>query len=231
MKVALIGGGNIGSSVVKGLVKSGIVQPEDMTVTNIIMEAIQPLKDEFGVRITTDNRQAIRDSEIVIVALKPYVGPRVLEELKDSFEPGRHILISFISGKTIAELKAIVGNIPLFRVMPNTAAEFCESLTAVAHAGESEENKAKVSRLFSKMGLCIEIPETMMPAVTVLASCGTAFALRFSGRWLREVSRSASVRHRLIRLLPRLCSVLQNSFWRRGIIRKGKSIRYVLLRA
>lgn len=179
MKVALIGGGNIGSSVVKGLVKSGIVQPEDMTVTNIIMEAIQPLKEEFGVRITTDNRQAIRDSEIVIVALKPYVGPRVLEELKDFFEPGRHILISFISGKTIAELKAIVGNIPLFRVMPNTAAEFCESLTAVAQAGESEENKAKVSHLFSKMGLCIEIPETMMPAVTVLASCGTAFALRF----------------------------------------------------
>lgn len=176
----MIGGGNIGSAVAKGLVKSGIVRPEDMTVTNIVLDAVQPLKDEFGIRITTDNRQAIRDSEIIIMALKPYVGPRVLAELKDCFEPGRHILVSFISGKTIAELKSITGNnMPLFRVMPNTAAEFCESLTAIAQEGESEENKKKITHLFSKMGLCIEIPETMMPAVTVLASCGTAFALRF----------------------------------------------------
>lgn len=179
LKVAVIGGGNIGSSVAKGLVKSGTVGAGEMTVTNIVLDVIQPLEDELGIRITTDNRQAIRESDIVIVALKPYVGPHVLQDLKDCFDPQRHILVSFISGKTIAELKSIVGEVPLFRVMPNTAAEFCESVTAIAQNGESEENKAKVTYLFSKMGLCMEVPEALMPAVTVLASCGTAFALRF----------------------------------------------------
>ena len=179
LKVAVIGGGNIGSSVAKGLIKSGRVKPENMIVTNISLEVIEPLREELNVRITTDNRLAIRESDVIIVALKPYIGPRVLADLKDCFETGRHILISFISGKTIAELKAIVGNIPLFRVMPNTAAEFCESVIAIAQEGETAEHAERIRYLFGKMGLCMEVPEVLMPAVTVLASCGTAFALRF----------------------------------------------------
>lgn len=180
LKVAIIGGGNIGSSVAQGLIKSGVIKPENMIVTNLLLEVIQPLHDELGITIMTDNREAIQKSDIVIVALKPYVGPKVLADLKDCFDAKRHIIVSFISGKTISELKSIVnGGVPLFRVMPNTAAEFCESMTAIACDKESDENLKKVEYLFSGMGLSMVISEGLMPAVTVLASCGTAFALRF----------------------------------------------------
>ncbi|MBL7877757.1 MAG: NAD(P)-binding domain-containing protein, partial [Cyclobacteriaceae bacterium] len=120
-KIAIIGGGNLGIAMAEGLLKSGFTKAGDLTVTRRTLAHLQSLKAQ-GVTITDNNQKAIESSEVIIVALKPYNVREVLEGLKNSFDPSRHIVISVVTGVSLMDLSAIIGSkIPLFRAMPNTA--------------------------------------------------------------------------------------------------------------
>ncbi|TAJ15749.1 pyrroline-5-carboxylate reductase [Marinilabiliaceae bacterium JC017] len=177
--IAILGGGNLGSSIAKGLVKSGFVPANDITVTNLELSFIQHLKDDEGINITTDNIEAINNSEIVIVAVKPTAANAILNEVKDALKKGTHVLISVISGFKLSELEAILGDIPVIRAMPNTAIAIQESMTAVSFNEKGLAYKDTVIEIFDQLGNTVVIPESQMPAATVLGSCGIAFALRF----------------------------------------------------
>lgn len=177
--IAIIGGGNLGSSIAKGIVTSGLLKASQITVTNLELSMIQPLHDEIGVNITTDNLAAIKNAEIVIVAVKPAVAKIVLSEIKDSIVSGNQVLISVISGIKLHDLEDILGDIPVIRVMPNTAIAIRESMTALAFNEKGLAHKDEVVEIFDQLGTTMVIPDSQMPAFTVLASCGIAFALRF----------------------------------------------------
>jgi pyrroline-5-carboxylate reductase len=178
-KITIIGGGNLGSSIAIGLVKSGLLKPEQITVTNLELQLIQYLKDEIGVNITTNNLEAINNSEIIIVAVKPTVAKTLLGDIKDSLQKDKHVLISVISGIKIQDLENILDNVPIIRAMPNTAIAIRESITALSFNEKGLEYKDEVVEIFNQLGTTMIIPESKMPAATVLASCGIAFALRF----------------------------------------------------
>ncbi|MBK3519294.1 pyrroline-5-carboxylate reductase [Carboxylicivirga marina] len=177
--IAILGGGNLGSSIAKGLVKSGLMTPEQITITNLELELIQHLKDEDGFNITTDNVSAIEGAEIVIVAVKPTAAMALLNQVKEVLTSGNHVLISVISGVKIHDLEEVLGNMPIIRVMPNTAIAIQESMTALSFNEKGLEYKNEVVNIFDQLGSTMVIPEAQMPAATVLASCGIAFALRF----------------------------------------------------
>lgn len=177
--IAILGGGNLGTSIAKGLVKSGMLRPAQITITNIDLELIRHLKEEDGFNITTNNREAVNDAEIVIVAVKPTAAEFLLNEIKDSIQEGSHVLISVISGVKLDKLEAIMGDMPIIRAMPNTAIAIQESMTALSFNTKGLEYKEKVVKLFDQLGSTMVVPEVQMPAATVLASCGIAFALRF----------------------------------------------------
>jgi pyrroline-5-carboxylate reductase len=178
-KIAIIGGGNLGAAIAEGLIKSQFVAPQQITVTRRNVAALQPL-ETLGVTVTSDNQQAIQNSEVIIVALKPYNVKEVLESLKKNFDPKRHVIISVVTGIFLKDLGAIVDHgVPIFRAMPNTAIAIQESVTCICHQGASAEQVKYVTDLFDQLGITIAIDEKLMDAATVLGACGIAYALRF----------------------------------------------------
>jgi len=178
-RIAIIGGGNLGAAIAEGLIKSKFISPDLITVTRRNVEAIQGLK-ALGVKVTSNNAEAIENSDVVIVALKPYNVKDVLSGLKDKFDPKRHIVISVVTGILLKDLSAIVdAGVPIFRAMPNTAIAIQESVTCLCQSGASKEQISYVTDLFDQLGITIAIDEKLMDAATVLGACGIAFALRF----------------------------------------------------
>lgn len=178
-RITIIGGGNLGIAMAEGLLKSSFATPQQITVTRRTLERLQPLK-EAGVTITDNNAEAIKNGDVIIVALKPYNVKEVLQGLKSAFDPKRHIIISVVTGVSLQELTDITGNeVPVFRAMPNTAIAIQESVTCLCslHATNAQVNY--VTDLFSKLGISISIDEKLMDAATVLGACGIAYALRF----------------------------------------------------
>lgn len=178
-RIAIIGGGNLGAAIAEGLIKSKFVGAQQITVTRRNTEALRGLAAQ-GVTVTSDNAVAIRSSEVIIVALKPYNVKDVLEGLKTNFDASKHIVISVVTGIFLKDLANIVtGGVPIFRAMPNTAIAIQESVTCLCHQGASSAQVDYVTDLFNQLGISIAIDEKLMDAATVLGACGIAYALRF----------------------------------------------------
>lgn len=178
-KIAIIGGGNLGVAIAEGLIKSRFITPSQITVTRRNLDSLKPLKD-LGVNTTSNNQEAVQNSNIIIVALKPYNVREVLEGLKEYFQPRQHVVISVVTGVFLKDLRSIIdGGVPLFRAMPNTAIAIQESVTCLCHQGATTEQVSYVTDLFSQLGISINIDEKLMDAATVLGACGIAYALRF----------------------------------------------------
>lgn len=178
-RIAIIGGGNLGAAIAEGLIKSNFVEAGSITVTRRNLDPLLPLKS-LGVHITRDNHEAVANSDVILVALKPYNVAEILEGLKKSFDPGRHIIISVVTGVLLEDISKMVGaGIPIFRAMPNTAIAIRESVTCLCQYGATQEQIEYVTELFSQLGVSIAIDEKLMDAATVLGACGIAYALRF----------------------------------------------------
>lgn len=178
-KIAILGGGNLGGAIAEGLIKSQFVSSEQITVTRRNVDAISHLK-ALGITVTNDNDAAIRNSDVIIVALKPYNVKEVLDGVKKSFDPAKHILVSVVTGVFLKDLASIVDTgMPIFRAMPNTAIAIQESVTCICQTRASEEQIRYVTDLFNQLGITIPIDEKLMDAATVLGACGIAYALRF----------------------------------------------------
>jgi pyrroline-5-carboxylate reductase len=177
-KIAIIGVGNMGGAIAKGLLKSGSVQANNIFVSDR-KESILDEMRVMGINICHDNKEAVKSADVVIVAVKPYHIESVVEEIKKELTPEK-IFISIVAGVGIEELGKMAGKeIPIFRVMPNTAIALQESLTCISANGFTEKYKGFVKELFDKLGKTVEIPEELMAAATVLSSCGIAYALRY----------------------------------------------------
>lgn len=179
MKVAILGGGNIGSSIAKGMVQSGVVSPQELTVTRRRVELLEEL-ERTGLQTHDDNAKAVSDSNIVIIAVQPQQLNALLREIKAELDPKRHSVISVVTGVGITEIQELIGNeIPLFRAMPNTAIAIQESMTCLSTNNGSEDQKKLVLSIFEKLGKAILIQEELMQAATVGAACGIAYSLRY----------------------------------------------------
>ena len=177
-KIAIIGGGNLGTAIAEGLIISGEVLASNLYVTRRRAGLLSSLKD-IGINVGSDNQEAVKKSDIVILAVKPYQLIEILKGLTPQLTSGK-IVISLVAGIDLNELSLITGkDVPLFRAMPNTAIALQESMTLISTNGSGEEHKQLVVDLFNKMGKTAIIPDELMAAATVLAACGIAYALRY----------------------------------------------------
>jgi pyrroline-5-carboxylate reductase len=176
--IGIIGVGNMGGAIVTGLLKSGFVEAADVFVSDRKESALSEMK-KMGVNTSEENLLVAQNADVLILAVKPYHVELVIQEIKPALHPGK-ILISIVAGVGIEELGEMAGKeIPIFRVMPNTAIALRESLTCISSNGNSAAHRDYVIELFDKLGKTIEIPEELMAAATVLSSCGIAYALRY----------------------------------------------------
>lgn len=178
-QITIIGGGNLGVSISKGLLKL-----ENFSYDNIVISEkrdlrIEFLKKEGFKKIFKNNKDAINDSNIIIISVKPQQMKDVLNEIKDYINPTEQIVLSTVTGFSLDEMSKILTDIPMARIMPNTAIEIKESMTCISFRNTNKDHEDTIINLFNKLGKVIVLQEDLLDAVTVLGACGIAFALRF----------------------------------------------------
>lgn len=177
-EIAIIGGGNIGTAIARGLVGVKKYGPEQIIITRRQVDKLAELSRR-GFQVQADNRDAVRRAGHIVIAVLPQQLAEVLEVIAPELQVGRHQIVSIVSGVSIGEISKLIGkDIPVVRAMPNTAAEIGESMTCLAAPAGAEEALAFASELFNTVGETMVINEELMTAATALAACGVAFFLR-----------------------------------------------------
>lgn len=177
-RIAIIGCGNLGKTIAHGLLDDGF-NPDALTLTRRNTTLLQDMERK-GVQVTSDNLEAVNTSDVVVLAVKPYNVEPILKEMSGSLEVGRHTLVCLATGITLEELSTWSGKeLPIFRAMPNTAADVNESMTLICDKGASPAQREAITQLFDKIGSTLYIDESLMEAATILGACGIAYVLRF----------------------------------------------------
>jgi pyrroline-5-carboxylate reductase len=178
-KIAIIGGGNLGTAIAEGLIQSKFVLPKQILITKRNITTLHELERK-GVLVSDKNEEALRYADLVILAVKPFQVNDVLASLRKEFKEEKHILVSVVTGVSIEHLSTAVGKkVPVLRAMPNTAIAIQQSMTCISAKGASEDQVQYVADIFNQLGKTVRIDEKLMDAATVLGACGTAFAMRY----------------------------------------------------
>jgi len=179
MKVAIIGAGNMGGAIAKGLAQGKKMLAEDIIVSNPSQGKLDALKAAYPtLQTTNNNQQAAKDADMVILAVKPWFVEQVLEEIKLS---KNQVLISVAAGISFEQLAKYTGQplMTMFRLIPNTAISLLESTTIIASYNASKQQEQLMLDIFNDMGLSLLVPEEKMAACTSITSCGIAYALKY----------------------------------------------------
>lgn len=177
-KIAIIGCGNLGLTIAHGLLDDGF-EPTNLIATRRNTQSLSELADK-GVTVTSNNSEAAAQATVVVLAVKPYNVEPILKEISGSLEVGKHTLVCLATGITLEELSKWSGKqLPIFRAMPNTAADVNESMTLICETDASSEQRNSITQLFDKIGSTLYIDENLMEAATILGACGIAYVLRF----------------------------------------------------
>ncbi len=173
-KLGVIGAGNIAGAIVKGVVKTGTVSAGDIIVSDIHEGKLDSLR-QLGVATTLSNIEAAKDSEIVLLAVKPNIAAKVLTELRPCI--GGKLLVSVAAGFTRKMISDIVGDdVRIVRTMPNVPALVNEGMTVLCRTDNvSDEDFAEVMKIFNAIGKTTVLDEALFDAATATNGSGPAY--------------------------------------------------------
>jgi pyrroline-5-carboxylate reductase len=176
-KITIIGAGNLGTSLVKGLIDSEIYLPSNFHLTRRNVSKLEKYK-ALGCKVSSSNIEGVQGTDIVIISVLPQKINDVLDELKEVLKPNQ-LLVSLVSGVKVSQMQEIIGvQIPIVRAMPNTAIAIRESMTCICTTKDFSERLNQVVELFEHVGESVVINEEQMTSATALCACGIAFFLR-----------------------------------------------------
>lgn len=182
MKITIIGAGNMGGATAIGLAKGGLVSPEDITATAKHQSTLDKFSP-YGIKTSLDNVEASKGADIVMLVVKPWFVEGVVNEIKDSLDYSKQIVICMAAGIPSSNLLSWLdkdGNVPsLLYVIPNTAIEILQSMSFVSPINATSEQTECIKKIFESAGSTLVVPEKNLSAGTALASCGIAFAMRY----------------------------------------------------
>jgi len=175
-KVGFIGAGNMGEALIKGLVAANLVRPEAIYASDVRLERLKALDQQYGIRLLADNAELVRQVDIVILAVKPQIMAPALRQIASAVTK-KKLLISIAAGVSTTTIRAALGKAArLIRVMPNTPALVLEGVTAVAKAEGLEPGDLDTAgEIFSAVGRVVVLDEELMDAVTGLSGSGPAY--------------------------------------------------------
>jgi len=178
--LGVIGAGNMGSALVKGIVRAGALAPDKIVVADPDGSRSAALCKESGVRRAKANTEVARDSEYVVLAVKPGVIGPVTQEIAGELGE-EQTLVSLAAGVPLSRIREKLGAArpALVRVMPNTPALVGAGMFAVSAPGVAEERVARLTEFLSAVGEVVQVREELMDAVTGLSGSGPAFVFVF----------------------------------------------------
>lgn len=177
MKIAVIGAGNMGGAIIRGLVACRRLAPEDVTAVAVHDKTLHVMR-ALGVQATADAAQAVTDADIVLLAVKPWLVESVAAQTASAVRADA-LIGSVAAGIGFETLTSHFGDKPLFRIMPNTAVTVGEGMTFISSRSASAEQAQVMTSLFEPLGMVMEVPEKQFEGCMALASCGIAYALRY----------------------------------------------------
>lgn len=189
MKITIIGAGNIGGAIARGLAKGNMFKASDITCTaqsEATLDKMKAANPDFVVSL--DNIEAVKGADIIVIAVKPWRVEEIVDQIKGVLDSDKQIIVSVAAGITFETLNTYLTKKTsyedwvtpaLFRIMPNTAIEVLSSMTFVSAHNASKEQCDLIVSIFNELGNAMLVEERLMGAGTALASSGIAFALRY----------------------------------------------------
>jgi len=174
--IAILGAGNMGSALLKGIIKAKLTPPRKIVACDINKEKLQMLSNEWKVRTTTDLNEAVKGADIILLCVKPQTLPKALEVVKKSIRVDQ-LIISIVAGMRIASIQQMLNvNVGIVRTMPNIAATVDEGAAALAFGQFVTHEQQKIAKaIFEAVGEVVVTSEDQLDAVTGLSGSGPAY--------------------------------------------------------
>lgn len=178
MNIGIIGIGNMGGAILKGLVESQFMNGENINVFEINKMAIKKIK--HNINVFSNEIELVRNSDIIVLAIKPNLMSQVLEKIKIVLDDSK-IVLSIAAGISIDYIEKIIGkDKKIVRTMPNTPAQVLEAMTAVSFNDRIDENdKYLITRILECFGKSVEIEEKLMHVYTGISGSLPAYVYMF----------------------------------------------------
>ena len=178
VRLAILGAGNIGLSIAKGLIQGDNFTAQRITLTRRRVQLLEDFQAQ-GFDVSADNLGAVRKADVILLSVEPQHADALLREIAPELDFDRHILISVVTGLTIGRMEEIIGRpARIARAMPNTAIAVRESMTCIASNGPDDKALEMARLIFNDVGKTLRLLEEDMIAATALGACGIAFFLR-----------------------------------------------------
>jgi len=175
-KIGFIGGGNMASAIIHGLISNSVIQPQEIIASAATEKSVNRLIKQFSVHATTLNSDVIQTSETIILAVKPYMVFKVIEEIKPYLSDGQTI-ISIASGIKLDKLIAHMPNQKIIRAMPNTPASVNLGMTSLCTKLElTDPSREIAATIFNAVGKTAWIDESLMHAAIAVHGSSPAYA-------------------------------------------------------
>jgi pyrroline-5-carboxylate reductase len=177
-RIGILGAGNMGTAILRGLLSAQKIDSKRICVSDVNSTRLSELKSELGIVIATSNRALVEFADVVVLAVKPQTLATVIDELGDAWQPDC-VVLSILAGVSTATLEARLPNhVRVLRAMPNAAALVLQSATALTAGSRTQTADLALAReLFDCVGRTVQVPESLMDAVTGLSGSGPAFVL------------------------------------------------------
>ncbi len=178
-KITIIGAGNLGFSIISGLVASNLFGSKSIIVADKSKTRLEEIREKLNVSVTTESSDAIKNSKWIILCVQPRHIDAVIKEIKNNITE-KHVLISTVLGKSIQDISDSASTKNVVRVMPNTASSIKQSMTCICAGKNVNESDVKlVCNMFDTIGKTLVVEEYLIQSATVLGASGIAFVLRF----------------------------------------------------
>ncbi|MGL6115855.1 MAG: pyrroline-5-carboxylate reductase [Cetobacterium sp.] len=174
--IGFIGAGNMGTAMAGGMIKSGVIKKENIIFSDVNEKSLEKVKNNLGVEITTDNIEVGSKADIIILAVKPNLYKKVIDEINDSIKDSA-IIISIAAGITVLNIENYFGReIKLARTMPNTPALVNEGMTALMPNNKlSSEEIEEIKMLLGTFGKVEIVEEKMIDSVIAVSGSSPAY--------------------------------------------------------
>ena len=181
LKIAIIGAGNMGGAIARGLSKGTLIQSKNISVSDVSQANLDIIKSfDAEITISNSNRDIIDGADIVVLAVKPWLVELIADEIENKLNVKKQIIVSIAAGVDFAKMAELfTKEATLFRVIPNTAIEVMQSVSTISSFNASKEKEDMIVSLFAELGKAFLVPETQLNAFMSLSSCGIAYAFRY----------------------------------------------------
>jgi len=175
-QVGILGTGNMGEALTHGLLYGHLCRPEQIFCSDVRGERLKTIKEKYGVKTTSHNAEVVKQSDIVILSVKPQIMKPVVEEIAEYLDLSK-LIISIAAGVPLDAIESCAQkDLKLIRVMPNICVSVREGVSAIAagkHAMKDDLMMAKT--IFDSVGKSLFIDEYLLDAVTGLSGSGPAY--------------------------------------------------------